>query len=268
VGKELLSSLADGVFFVDLSALSDASLVVPAIAHALPLRETPGRSLAKNLADHLSSREMLLILDNFEQVIEAAPEISSLVTGAPRVKVLVTSREALRIQGERVVSLSPLGVPSPEQDDVEEVARSRAVARALERGRRELLELRTAIREVLASVAAGDPPSRRAVDRLNHVSRSAPTWSELDPVNLVLRDRSSARGIDALLASYARSAMDLLANDASRLRRCPAPSCGMFYVSTRPQQRWCSTQCGTRARVARHYSSHRNEYVSESSGDT
>jgi predicted RNA-binding Zn ribbon-like protein len=128
-------------------------------------------------------------------------------------------------------------------------------ARALERGRRELLDLRTAIREVLASVAAGDSPSRRAVDRLNHVSRSAPTWSELDPVNLVLRDRSSAKGIDALLASYARSAMDLLANDARRLRRCPAPSCGMFYVSTRPQQRWCSTQCGTRARVARHYNS-------------
>lgn len=128
-------------------------------------------------------------------------------------------------------------------------------AGVLRRGRRELLDFRTTVREALASVAAGASPSRRAVNRLNQVSRSAPTWTELDPVNLVLRNQSSAKGIDVLLASYARSAIDLLANDASRLRRCPAPSCGMFYVSTRPQQRWCSTQCGTRARVARHYKS-------------
>ncbi|HEX2235559.1 MAG TPA: adenylate/guanylate cyclase domain-containing protein, partial [Actinomycetota bacterium] len=79
VGAEVLSSVGDGVFFVDLSALSDASLVVPAIAQALSLREAPGRSLAETLGDYLSSKEMVLILDNFEQVMAAAGEVSALV---------------------------------------------------------------------------------------------------------------------------------------------------------------------------------------------
>lgn len=127
----------------------------------------------------------------------------------------------------------------------------------LEEGRHELLGLRSAIREAVAAVAAGASPPRRAVDRLNAVSRSAPAWRELDPTNLSVRRMTSAREIDALLALYARSAIDLVAAEGNRLRRCPAPSCGMFYVSRRRQQRWCSTQCGTRARVARHYAGRR-----------
>ena len=130
-------------------------------------------------------------------------------------------------------------------------------AGALEEGRHELLGLRTAVREALVAVAAGESPPRSAVDRLNAACRSAPSWSELDPADLSVCSRTSAREIDALVALYARSAIDLLANDGNRVRRCPAPSCGMFYASRRRQQRWCSTQCGTRARVARHYDSQR-----------
>lgn len=130
-------------------------------------------------------------------------------------------------------------------------------ARALARGRRELLGLRTSIREAVGAVAAGKLPPKPAVDRLNAASRAAPSWSELDPVDLSLRVRTSAKGMEALLALYARSAIDLFAAERSRLRRCPAPSCGMFYVGRRRQQRWCSTQCGTRARVARHYEGRR-----------
>ena len=135
LGAQLLSSFADGVFFVDLSALNDPSLVIPALAQALALKETPGSTLQQSLIEHLAAKDMLVILDNFEQVITAAPEVSSVLTEAPSLKLLITSREALRIQGERVVSLAPLELPSPEHDDVDEVARSAAVALFTERAR-------------------------------------------------------------------------------------------------------------------------------------
>jgi predicted ATPase len=80
LGAEVLSSFADGVSFVDLSALTDPALVIPALAQALSLRETLGRTLAQSLAEHLSSREMLLILDNFEQVMEAGSHADSAFT--------------------------------------------------------------------------------------------------------------------------------------------------------------------------------------------
>jgi len=135
LGAEVLSSFADGVFFVDLSALSDASLVIPGIAQALSLRESPGRTLAQSLAEHLSSKDMLVILDNFEQVMEAASEVSGLLKQAPRLKVVVTSREALRIHGERVFSLAPLQLPSRDHDDVDEVGRFPAVVLFTRRAR-------------------------------------------------------------------------------------------------------------------------------------
>jgi predicted ATPase/class 3 adenylate cyclase/Tfp pilus assembly protein PilF len=127
VAAEMLASFPDGVFFVDLSALGDPSLVIASIAQVLSLRETPGRSLEESLTDHLATKEMLLVLDNFEQVMEAASKLSSLLQGAEALKVVVTSREALRISGERVVSVAPLGLP-PTDGDLEEVTGSPAVA--------------------------------------------------------------------------------------------------------------------------------------------
>jgi predicted ATPase/class 3 adenylate cyclase len=127
VAAEMLASFPDGVFFVDLSALGDPSLVIASIAQVLSLRETPGRSLEDSLSDHLSSKEMMLVLDNFEQVMEAASPLSSLLQGAEALKVVVTSREALRIAGERVVSVAPLELPSS-GSDLAEVSGSPAVA--------------------------------------------------------------------------------------------------------------------------------------------
>jgi len=115
-GAELLPSFDDGVFFVDLSALSDPALVTGAIAGALGLRESPGRSLSETLSDYLASRQVLLILDNLEHLLAATPDISALVTSAPSLKVLVTSREPLRIAGEHEVPLAPLGLPSEDAD--------------------------------------------------------------------------------------------------------------------------------------------------------
>jgi predicted ATPase/class 3 adenylate cyclase len=127
LAAEMLPSFPDGVFFVDLSALGDPSLVIASIAQVLSLRETPGRSLEESLSDHLASKEMLLVLDNFEQVMEAASSLSSVLQGAEALKVVVTSREALRIAGERVVSVAPLELP-PSGSDLGEVTASPAVA--------------------------------------------------------------------------------------------------------------------------------------------
>ncbi|HYP22389.1 MAG TPA: CGNR zinc finger domain-containing protein, partial [Actinomycetota bacterium] len=101
------------------------------------------------------------------------------------------------------------------------------------------------------------PRPGAAVEKLTALSRGAPEWAELDAGSWGVVTRTSAGRLETLLALYARSAIALVAEEAERLRRCPAPSCGMFYVSTRGSQRWCSTQCGTRARVARHYRSRR-----------
>ncbi|CAN5480701.1 hypothetical protein BH20ACT21_BH20ACT21_23390 [soil metagenome] len=125
-GAELLSSFPNGVFFVDLSATTDASLVVSAIAQTLSLRESPGRSLQETLTDHLSSKQLLLIVDNLEQVIDAATDIAALLTDVPDLKVLATSRESLRITGEKELPLAPLSLPRS-SDPPEDIAASPAV---------------------------------------------------------------------------------------------------------------------------------------------
>jgi predicted RNA-binding Zn ribbon-like protein len=122
-----------------------------------------------------------------------------------------------------------------------------------------VVRLREVIREALAAAAARRDLPVAAVAELNRASRAAPHWLELDPAVGRLRMCSRGRRADRLLARYARSALQLLAADTGeQLRVCPAPSCGMFYRPRRPQQRWCSPQCGTRARVARHYHRPRN----------
>jgi predicted RNA-binding Zn ribbon-like protein len=127
---------------------------------------------------------------------------------------------------------------------------------AIPAARRRLLELREPIRQVLAATAAGDPPPPAAVAELNRVSRESPSWLELGADGDV-HERAHCSPADRLAAVYARSAIEIAADGAARLRVCGAPSCGMFYRPTRERQRWCSTQCGTRARVARHYRTRR-----------
>jgi predicted ATPase/class 3 adenylate cyclase/Tfp pilus assembly protein PilF len=125
-GAEMLRSFEDGVFFVDLSALADPALVVGAIAAALGLRESPGRTVAETVADYLASRNTLLILDNLEHLLGAVAEVSALVSSASSLKVLVTSREPLRIEGEMEFPLSPLALPLS-GDEPEDILASSAV---------------------------------------------------------------------------------------------------------------------------------------------
>jgi predicted ATPase/class 3 adenylate cyclase len=108
---ELLEDFPDGVFFVPLAAIGDPGLVPSTIAQALGVGEVGEKPLIETLKDHLRGKRLLLMLDNFEQVIEATPLLEELMTAAHGLKVLVTSRTALRLYGERQFAVGPLSVP-------------------------------------------------------------------------------------------------------------------------------------------------------------
>ena len=129
-------------------------------------------------------------------------------------------------------------------------------AAALLEARSRLLALRGDIRAVIRATAAGERLPHAAVAALNAASAAAPQCLELSRDG-ALRDRAHGPAVERLLATYARSAMDIAAGGNAAARVCGAPSCGMFYPPGRRQQRWCSVQCGTRARVARHYAAAR-----------
>jgi predicted ATPase/class 3 adenylate cyclase len=98
----------NGVFFVSLAPVRDWELVVPSIAQTLGLREQPGESVLETLTEYLRDRELLLLLDNFEQVLPAAPALSGLLASAPGLNVLVTSRTPVRLSAERTYTVPPL----------------------------------------------------------------------------------------------------------------------------------------------------------------
>jgi predicted ATPase/DNA-binding XRE family transcriptional regulator len=101
----------DGVVFVSLSSLRDATLVPEAIAQALGLRGTVATPPLRAIMETVAGRELLLVLDNVEQVAEAAPEVASLLLGCPGLKILATSRMALRVRGEQEYRVPPLELP-------------------------------------------------------------------------------------------------------------------------------------------------------------
>ena len=102
---------AGGAVFVDLSAVTDHALVLPTVAHTLGADEVPGGDEVATVVHALGARPPLLVLDNLEQVIDAASAIARLLDAAPGLRVLATSRGPLRIAQERVYAVPPLGVP-------------------------------------------------------------------------------------------------------------------------------------------------------------
>ncbi|MBK8899768.1 MAG: helix-turn-helix domain-containing protein [Anaerolineaceae bacterium] len=122
VASALTGHFTDGVVLVTLASLQAASLVIPAIAAALHLRETVDLPLRDHLQRYLGSKQMLLILDNFEHVVDAAPEIAALLRACPMLRVLVTSRAPLHVRGEQEYPVKPLALPAldhiPQVDEV------------------------------------------------------------------------------------------------------------------------------------------------------
>ena len=109
----VLPAFSDGVFLVELAPIRDSTLIHSTIAGAMGVREEPGRSIRATLEETIRDSETLVILDNFEQVLDAAPLVAELLRSAPRVKVLVTSRAALRLSGEQEFAVPPLRMPDP-----------------------------------------------------------------------------------------------------------------------------------------------------------
>jgi predicted ATPase/class 3 adenylate cyclase len=110
---ELVERFRDGVFVVELAPIGEAQLVPSAIAASLGLRDIGPRPVLETLQHELRDRESLIVLDNFEQVVDAAPVVGSLLAAATRLRTMVTSRTVLRVQGEREFPVQPLGVPGP-----------------------------------------------------------------------------------------------------------------------------------------------------------
>lgn len=111
VAADMLDDFDDGVYLVPLAAVRDTSQVVPAIAYTLDVREIPPLSMVATLKERLRDRQMLLVLDNFEQVVDAAAEVVDLLDAAAGPKMLVTSRTVLRVRGEAQYLVPPLTVP-------------------------------------------------------------------------------------------------------------------------------------------------------------
>jgi predicted ATPase len=102
----------DGVAYVELAAVTEPSLMIPTIAGALKMEEGTGASLGIRLREALAARHMLIVLDNVEQLADAAPELADLLAGAPGIQLLVTSRRVLNVRGEHVYRVEPLPVPA------------------------------------------------------------------------------------------------------------------------------------------------------------
>jgi predicted ATPase/transcriptional regulator with XRE-family HTH domain len=115
VAAELSTDFRNGVAFVSLAALQDSALVIPTIIQALGLKETEQWSPLDLLRLALSDKQQLLVLDNFERLVQAAPQIANLLARCPQLKLLVTSRAVLQVQGEYEFQVPPLALPNREQ---------------------------------------------------------------------------------------------------------------------------------------------------------
>ena len=114
VAGRVLPRYPDGVYFVELGTITEADLVSATIAQHLGLPDRGGRTSIERLIDHIGERRLLLVLDNFEQVVDAAPAIAQLLAGARNLTVIVTSRSVLHIYGEQEFPVPPLGLPDPQ----------------------------------------------------------------------------------------------------------------------------------------------------------
>jgi predicted ATPase/DNA-binding CsgD family transcriptional regulator len=113
VAAAIGGAFTDGVRFVSLAPITDGRLVVPSVGRAFGIRETTGEPLAERLKAFLRRKRLLLVLDNFEHVAEAAPLVAELLSACPELRVLVTSRVRLRVSGEHERVIPPLGLSAP-----------------------------------------------------------------------------------------------------------------------------------------------------------
>ena len=134
VAAELLPDFRDGAFFADLSSVADPALVPSVVARAVGVPQVMGRPALEAVKQHLRDKQLLLVADNFEQVAEAAPMLEELLSAAPALKVMVTSRVVLSLRGEQEYLVPSLDMPNPGRlPDVHALGRFEAVRLFVER---------------------------------------------------------------------------------------------------------------------------------------
>ncbi len=157
--EDLLEQFPDGIWVAELAALADPELVPQAVASALHLREEPGKSLRRTLAEHLKNRSLLLLLDNCEHLLAACAGLADLILReCPRVRILCTSRERLGVPGEQTYRVPSLAVPEHgEATRVEVLPRYEAVRLFVDRARLQNASFAVTDRnaDALASVCRG-----------------------------------------------------------------------------------------------------------------
>lgn len=133
LASDLRENFKDGVFFVPLAPISDPELVLSAIAQEMGIKEEGGVSVIDLFRAHRAGKQMLLVMDNFEHLMNAAPVVATLVSTLVQSKILVTSRERLHLSMEKEFNVMPLTLPSVGQPSLEKISRSAAVALFVER---------------------------------------------------------------------------------------------------------------------------------------
>jgi predicted ATPase/class 3 adenylate cyclase len=183
VAAGLQEGFPDGVVFVPLGSINDPGLVVSTIAQILGIREAAGQSLLESLTHYVDGQQLLLVLDNFEQLLAAAPSVIDLLAACQRLKVLVTSRTALQVSGEHIYPVPPLSLPDRDHTKASDhVAASEAVTLFVERAQavNPGLALTDANAPVLAEIC-------RRLDGLPLAIELAAARSKLPPQVLLAR---------------------------------------------------------------------------------
>ncbi|HSH82768.1 MAG TPA: NB-ARC domain-containing protein, partial [Herpetosiphonaceae bacterium] len=204
---ELVEDTACEVCFVALAPLSLPALVAPTIAQALGVKEAAGPSIVESLKRYLRPRQLLLLLDNFEQVVAGAPVVAELLAACPRLKVLVTSRVPLHLSGEHEYAVPPLQVPELDMA---------AAWPALER-----LEAYEAVRLFVARARAVNrdfaltETNARAVAEICWRLDGLPLAIELAAARIKVFDPRSL--LEQLAGRSGRSSLDMLAGGARDL---------------------------------------------------
>jgi predicted ATPase len=177
VARAHLDDFSDGAFLVDLSATTDPTLVASEIGAVLRVREMPGQEIADTVTEHLRDKDLLLVIDNFEQLLDATPMVTRILDGTQRVKIIVTSRVPLRIAGEQEYRVSPLPLPVMNSSiDTDELAENDCVMLFLERATavspdfRITLDNAAAVAEISARVDGLPLALELAASRINVMS--------------------------------------------------------------------------------------------------
>jgi predicted ATPase/class 3 adenylate cyclase len=134
VAAELIEDFPQGVFLVALAPITDSSLLVPTIAQTVGVKDTGTAPIVHSVIEFLAEKQLLLVLDNVEHLVDASPSLSELLAGVPRLRLLVTSRTPLHLSGEHEYPVPPLGLPDPAHlPQIEALSQYEAVALFVDR---------------------------------------------------------------------------------------------------------------------------------------